>query len=76
MRLRAPEFVVSVLFSRGKTMQTGLYSHELFKIRQAEAERLAAEDRRAAIAQRARRRTRRALWTKLAPARARDAATT
>ena len=51
-------------------MHASLYNYELFKLHQAEAHRLATEERWATVVRRANRRTRRALWTKVRPARA------
>ncbi|GAB6901441.1 hypothetical protein [Kineosporia succinea] len=46
-------------------MHASLYNYELIKLEHAEARRVAADERYAAVVLRARRRTKRALWTKV-----------
>ena len=55
-------------------MHASLYNFELIKLQHAEAQRLAADERWTSVVRRANRRTRRALFTKVAPATAKVAA--
>ncbi len=50
-------------------MHASLYNYEMIKLEHAEARRLAADERWATVVRRADRRTRRALWAKVAPVR-------
>ncbi|MBT0768014.1 hypothetical protein KIH74_03705 [Kineosporia sp. J2-2] len=51
-------------------MHANLYNFELIKLQHAEDRRLANDAQWVAVARRARRRTRRALWTKVTPGQA------